>query len=108
VTTSSDIGSPRPKRAPPGTRPHAVQVTAAKKQTAESLPALRDLQLLTRQEIVSLIGLSYPTIWQKIREGKFPAARVVGGKNMWLATEIDHWVSSLPVRELKPLDEAAS
>jgi predicted DNA-binding transcriptional regulator AlpA len=103
VTTESEIESSRPKRARPGTRPHAVQLTAAKKQVADTLPGLRDLQLLTRQEIMALTGLSYPTIWAWTRQGKFPRALVVGGKNMWRAVEIDAWINSLRTRELKPL-----
>jgi predicted DNA-binding transcriptional regulator AlpA len=31
----------------------------------------------------------------------FPRARVVGGKSMWLSSEIDEWLASLPVRPLK-------
>ena len=84
-----------------GKRPHAVQVHAARRQTANSLPALRDLQLLTRQEIMALTGLSYPTIWAWTQDGRFPRALKVGGKNMWRATEIDAWLASLERRELK-------
>jgi prophage regulatory protein len=80
-----------------------VQVGAAKQQTAASLPGLRNIQLLTRQEIMATTGLSYPTIWQRMREGKFPRAREVGGRAMWLASEVDAWVAALPLSTLKPL-----
>ena len=70
-----------------------------------SFLALHDLQLLSRQEVVAISGLSYPTIWQWTREGRFPRALVVGGKSMWRATEIADWIKSLPLRELKPLVE---
>jgi predicted DNA-binding transcriptional regulator AlpA len=91
-----------------GERPHAKQVGIAREQAAASLPALRHLQLLTRQEVMSLSGLSYPTIWAWGRKGKFPKPKVVGGKNMWLASEIDAWVNSLVTREWKPLDDESA
>ena len=81
-------------------RPFAAQVKAARLATN-----LRP-QLLTRQEVVALVGLTYPSIWLMMREGRFPRSRVVGGKSMWVASEIDAWVDALPVRPLKPLDEA--
>jgi uncharacterized protein (DUF3820 family) len=37
----------------------------------------------------------------RIRAGKFPRARIVGGKSMWLSTEIDAWLAALPERPLK-------
>jgi predicted DNA-binding transcriptional regulator AlpA len=42
-----------------------------------------------------------------MRDGKFPRSRVVGGKSMWLSTEIDAWIAGLPVRQLKGDDAAA-
>jgi predicted DNA-binding transcriptional regulator AlpA len=92
----------------PGERPHAAQVQAAREQTAASLPALRHLQLLTRQEIMALTGLSYPTIWAWTQKGIFPRALKVGGKNMWRATEIDAWLAGLERRALKPIGGDAS
>jgi predicted DNA-binding transcriptional regulator AlpA len=45
-----------------------------------------------------------------MRAGTFPRARVVGGRSMWLSTEVDAWLAALPVRPLKgdnrPLDAA--
>ena len=90
----------------PRKRPHAVQVGAAKQQVAASLPGLQGLQLLSRQEIIALTGISYPTIWAMTRRGNFPRAIVVGGKSKWRATEISEWLNSRPRRELKPLTDA--
>lgn len=92
----------------PTKRPHAQQVHAAREQVGASLPALHDLQLLSRQEVVAITGVSYPTLWQWTREGRFPRALVVGGRSMWRAAEIAAWVNALPARELKPLPELAS
>jgi predicted DNA-binding transcriptional regulator AlpA len=50
---------------------------------------------------MTITGLSYPTLWQWMRDGRFPRSRIVGGKSMWLSTEIDAWLAGLPVRPLK-------
>jgi predicted DNA-binding transcriptional regulator AlpA len=36
-----------------------------------------------------------------MRAGTFPRSRVVGGKSMWLLSEIEEWMAALPVRRLK-------
>jgi predicted DNA-binding transcriptional regulator AlpA len=73
----------------------AKQVTAARQAT--KLPA----SLLSRHEIVALSGFTYPWIWQMMIRGQFPRSRIVGGKSMWLASEIDAWLAALPIRPLK-------
>jgi predicted DNA-binding transcriptional regulator AlpA len=81
--------------------PAHQQVTAARQATG--VPA----QLYGRREIVALTGLSYPTLWKMACRGEFPRARIVGGKSMWLAVEINAWLAGLPIRRLKgdPNDE---
>ena len=56
---------------------------------------------MSRREILALTGLTYPTVWKMMRAGTFPRARIVGGKSMWLRTEIDTWMAALPLRKLK-------
>ncbi len=58
-------------------------------------------RLVYRPDLLRRIGLSYPTVWRMMREGKFPRGRVVGGKTAWLESEIDHWIAGLPERRLK-------
>jgi predicted DNA-binding transcriptional regulator AlpA len=57
--------------------------------------------LLTKHQIVALSGFTYPWIWQMMMRGQFPRSRIVGGKSMWLASEIDAWLAALPIRPLK-------
>ena len=83
-------------------RPATAQVTAARQATQ-----VRPL-LLGRHDVVAIVGCTYPTIWLWMREGKFPRSRIVGGKSMWLASEIEAWIAALPVRPLKPLDDEAA
>jgi predicted DNA-binding transcriptional regulator AlpA len=73
--------------------------------------ALRDAnltyeQLLTKPQVMAITGLSFPTLWQWMRDGRFPRARSVGGtgksaKSVWLRSEIDRWLAELPIRPLK-------
>ena len=58
-------------------------------------------RLIYRPDLLRRIGLSYPTVWRMMREGKFPRGRAVGGKTAWLESEIDHWIAALPERRLK-------
>jgi predicted DNA-binding transcriptional regulator AlpA len=71
---------------------------------AERMPLLLD-----KAKILTITGASYPTVWAWMRDGKFPRSRVVGGKSMWVSTEIVAWMAKLPVRRLKgDKPEAAS
>jgi prophage regulatory protein len=59
-------------------------------------------KFLSRAQVMDATGLSYPTIWQWMREGKFPRSREVGGRLVfWRKSEIDAWMASMPVRPLK-------
>ena len=51
-----------------------------------------------------MTGLSFPTVWNLIRKGKFPKPVLVTGKDpRWFADEVAAWQSGLPRAEYKPL-----
>jgi prophage regulatory protein len=58
-------------------------------------------RLLDRKQLMAKTGLSYPTIWKLMREDTFPHSRAVGGKTVWIESEVDDWISRLPLRQLK-------
>jgi predicted DNA-binding transcriptional regulator AlpA len=60
-----------------------------------------DTRLLSKSEVLAIANVTFPTIWSWMRAGNFPRSRIVGGKSMWLSTEIDAWLAGLPVRPLK-------
>jgi predicted DNA-binding transcriptional regulator AlpA len=68
---------------------------------ARAPPARLGARLLSKREVLAIVGVSYPTLWSWMRQGKFPRSRVVGGKSMWLSTDIEAWLATLPVRKLK-------
>ena len=58
-------------------------------------------RLLSKAEVLKIANVSYVTLWTWMRDSAFPRSRIVGSKSMWLSTEIDQWMSTLPVRHLK-------
>jgi prophage regulatory protein len=59
------------------------------------------MRLVYKPELLDRVGLSYSTVWNKMREGTFPRSRVVGGKSAWIEHEIEDWLRDLPIRRLK-------
>ena len=59
------------------------------------------VRLLDKNDILKITNVTFPTIWAWMRAGTFPRSRVVGGKSMWLSSEIDAWLADLPKRALK-------
>jgi len=59
---------------------------------------------LSKQEVLAVVGVSYPALWSWMRDGHFPQARVLGtGEGLrtkigWLKSEIDDWIASRPQR----------
>jgi predicted DNA-binding transcriptional regulator AlpA len=58
-------------------------------------------RLVSKPEVLARVSLSFPTLWTMMRRGEFPPARVVGGKTMWLQSDIDLWIASRPLRQYK-------
>jgi predicted DNA-binding transcriptional regulator AlpA len=75
---------------------------AAQEQLGAQEPAAPE-RLLTRAEVLARIPITYPTLWQWTREGRFPPPRYYGSRTFWLASEIDGWIRDMPVRKFKPL-----
>jgi len=68
---------------------------------ARAPPARLGARLLSKREVLAIVGVSYPTVWSWMRRGTFPRSRVVGGKSMWVSTEIESWMAALPRCRLK-------
>lgn len=69
------------------------------------LPEGRE-RLISKIEVMDRVGLSFPQIWQLISRGEFPPARAAGAKPMWLESEIEHYIRTLPVKKYKGKDAA--
>jgi predicted DNA-binding transcriptional regulator AlpA len=75
-----------------------VVIVEPRKKKTKPAPKVRSV---SKNEVLAITGLSYPTLWLWAREGRFPRGRIVGGRSMWISTEIDAWLAGLPVRPLK-------
>src|SRR5438105_3506488 len=58
-------------------------------------------RLLSKVQVLARVPLSFPTVWKMMRDGTFPRAREVGGKSMWVESEVEAWIASRPLRKLK-------
>jgi len=80
----------------------AVRAAPPTPATPELTPdAEASERLLSKAEVCRIVGATFPTIWSWQRAGKFPRSRSVGGKSMWLESEVRQWMQALPVRRLK-------
>lgn len=66
-----------------------------------------EVRLLSKPEVLDRVGVTFPTIWKWMREGKFPRSRELGGKAAWIESEVEDWIRALPTRRLKG-DRAAA
>jgi predicted DNA-binding transcriptional regulator AlpA len=58
-------------------------------------------RLLDRNQVLDKVNLTYPTVWKLMLEGAFPRSVAIGGKTLWVETEIDEYIARLPRRRLK-------
>ena len=89
---------------------HAAALEAAQVlKVAESIPDDDDPdlpqrlpRLIAKREVLELVGVSYPTLWEWQRQGIFPRARQLGiNKSVWLESEVRAWINALPRRPIK-------
>ena len=64
-------------------------------------PSRRPVRLIFKPEVLHRVGLSFPTIWKMMRQGRFPPARIIGGKSAWIESEINDFLAGLPLRRYK-------
>jgi predicted DNA-binding transcriptional regulator AlpA len=64
-------------------------------------PARLDVRLLSKREVLAIVGVSYPTLWSMMRANSFPRSRKVGGQSRWLSSEVAAWLAALPRSRLK-------
>ncbi len=58
------------------------------------------MRLIRKAEVLEMVGVSYPTLWRKMRKGEFPLPRRMGIADnspvRWVSTEIQEWIDKLP------------
>jgi len=58
-------------------------------------------RLLSKKEVVQLVGRSYDSIWRMMCTNRFPRGRYLGQKVFWFSAEIEDWLANLPKQKLK-------
>ena len=58
-------------------------------------------RLIDKHELLDKVPLSYPSIWQRMQDGRFPRSRSIDGRSFWVEAEIDEYIANLPIRRLK-------
>ena len=59
-------------------------------------------RLIFKPELRRRVGLSYTSIWNLMRQGRFPRSVTVGdGRVAWRESEVNEWLDNLPRQRLK-------
>lgn len=53
-------------------------------------------RLLDRHQIGSIVGVTGDTIMKWAISGHFPVPLVAGGRKVWKASTVSHWINNLP------------
>jgi predicted DNA-binding transcriptional regulator AlpA len=84
-----------------------VDLSEAIRTAADERARRKPVRLLTRNEVMERVPVSYVTIWKWMQANKFPRSREVGGKAMWIEEEIDSWIRNSPVVNLRDDPESS-
>jgi predicted DNA-binding transcriptional regulator AlpA len=88
--------------------PGAEEIFMPKKVDLDVQDKLPQPRFVMKNELCARVGLTFPSIWAKMRRGEFPLPRDLGGRPGWLDSEVSKWIRSQPVRHYKPLDAKQS
>ena len=59
-------------------------------------------RFMSRDEVVGLVGLTYPTVWRMMSAGTFPPSRKISERRVgWLASEVLAWMRARPEQTYK-------
>jgi prophage regulatory protein len=93
----------------PTLRRRPVMDTAAQAEPVLKAAAMvaTNKRFVFKPELLERVGgVTYPTVWRWMRDGKFPVAVEVGGRIAWLESDIDEWMLSRPLRQYKSREVA--
>jgi predicted DNA-binding transcriptional regulator AlpA len=68
--------------------------------------AADDLRVIYKPELLDIVGLSFVTIWELVRQNRFPAPRVIANRTCWLRGDLAQWLQALPKRHYKRINVA--
>jgi predicted DNA-binding transcriptional regulator AlpA len=59
------------------------------------------VRVISKNALLKRVPLSFPTIWKMMQQNRFPRARVIAGKSVWIESEINDFLATLPLRRYK-------
>jgi predicted DNA-binding transcriptional regulator AlpA len=60
-------------------------------------------KLLSKKQVLSLLGISANSLWRWTRSGRFPRAKVLSNQMVrWDSREVEAFIAALPSQRLKP------
>jgi predicted DNA-binding transcriptional regulator AlpA len=106
VATRKKTIKKRKRRGAKKGQPFPVAQPAVPPDVVKELPeAARSFELLTKDQVLKLCGgITHVTLWDWIRQGKFPPARVPGKDGghrtaiRWIASEVYAAIANMPKR----------
>lgn len=85
----------------PAAKQDAVTIQSELSRSESIQAANKPERLISKSEVLARVGASYPSIWEWMRQGRFPRSRELGGRVAWLESEINDWIVNRPIRRLK-------
>ena len=84
--------------------PKTQDTPAPKRRRLRREPAVPGQLLLSKAQVIALVGVSYTKIWEWMREGLFPCSVELGPPGQrttiaWHSREIHEWIEQRPRRK---------
>lgn len=55
---------------------------------------INQITLLSKEKVINMTSLSYPTIWRMMKKGTFPQSVSASNRRVaWIAKDIEQWLS---------------
>jgi predicted DNA-binding transcriptional regulator AlpA len=74
-------------------------------QTSAQQVVAPPIRVISKRELLRRVPLSFPTIWKMMKQNRFPRAHVLGGKTVWIESEVSNFLADLPLREYQGADK---
>lgn len=59
-------------------------------------------RFMDKDEVLAIVGVTYPTLWRMICAGTFPPSRKKSERRVgWLASEVYQWMRDRPAQTYK-------
>jgi predicted DNA-binding transcriptional regulator AlpA len=103
--TLQQLQAKRPNRGQRARRCNKAPEKPSQRKDAEDEPA-KPLAFVSTNDILARIPITRTTLWNWTRAGKFPRPYALGPRTVWLASEVDEFIRTRPMRNYKDMEGA--